>query len=152
MMSLLRNVFFFLIGPFSKPFWLVDQWANENWEKKWFEAGRTEAMRDTLDPDWQEELFIDYYFEECQVNPALWLVENARTASFWLVDFRNFVSKFMTKIRHHINSKLTIFLVNAMARLLNWSLPNTEKRNLIYWIWEERKCMVAEDLQACFYF
>ena len=26
-------------------------------------------MRDTLDPDWQEELIIDYYFEETQVSP-----------------------------------------------------------------------------------
>ena len=43
----------------------------EIWKKKWFEAGRTEAMRDTLDPDWQEELIIDYYFEETQVENVL---------------------------------------------------------------------------------
>jgi len=34
--------------------------------RKWFEAGRTEALRDTLDPDWEKEIVIDYYFEEAQ--------------------------------------------------------------------------------------
>ena len=84
-MSLLRDVFFFLIGLFEQPFWLIDQWAVENSKKKWFEAGRTEAMRDTLDPDWQEELFIDYYFEECQVNSALWLVNIFDSACLYLI-------------------------------------------------------------------
>ena len=34
--------------------------------RKWFEAGRTEAMRDNLNPDWQNEIKVDYFFEEAQ--------------------------------------------------------------------------------------
>ena len=34
--------------------------------KKWFEAGRTEAMRDNLNPDWQDDVIVDYFFEEAQ--------------------------------------------------------------------------------------
>ena len=34
--------------------------------QKWYEAGRTEAMRDNLNPDWQDDIVVDYFFEEKQ--------------------------------------------------------------------------------------
>ena len=34
--------------------------------KKWFEAGRTEALRDNHNPDWENDIIVDYFFEEEQ--------------------------------------------------------------------------------------
>merc|ERR1711935_1296012 len=34
---------------------------------KWFEIGRTEMIKDTLNPSWEKKLVVDYSFEERQV-------------------------------------------------------------------------------------
>jgi hypothetical protein len=33
---------------------------------KWYEAGRTEALTDTLNPEWAKTIEVDYFFEEDQ--------------------------------------------------------------------------------------
>ena len=34
---------------------------------KWFEIGRTEMIKDTLNPSWEKKFIVDYSFEERQV-------------------------------------------------------------------------------------
>ena len=48
----------------SDPLCIVFEKAQET--NEWFEIGRTEFIKDTLDPDFERAIDIDYYFEKTQ--------------------------------------------------------------------------------------
>ena len=59
----------------SDPFCIVMSSANTS--HGYHEVGRTEIIRDNLNPNWKTTIILDYFFEMNSLNGRKWLVQGS---------------------------------------------------------------------------
>ena len=89
--------------------------------QKWYEAGRTEAMRDNLNPDWQDDIVVDYFFEEKQKFRVEVYDKDSSSAKLKKHDFLGKCEGTIAEVVAAKHGKKTFQLTDMMKRQMHGS-------------------------------
>jgi len=90
--------------------------------KRWYEAGRTESIRDNLNPEWAQKIDVDYFFEEEQKMRIEVYDKDSNSAK---LKHHDFLGKAETKLSTIISSKGSAKTLNLQAFNTHYKIKST---------------------------